>query len=117
MTKDEILEKSRKENKGADIVELEVQSKARGIAGAGMLFLGATLNLIACFMFEGYTCPLYQVMFCSYAAIQGIAQYILGKRRGSTTMTGLWLGFGLLMAFFTVCFTINFFRSLQTGEA
>lgn len=116
MNKEEILAKSRRENKGKDIVELEVQSKARGIAGAGCLFLGATLNLIACLVFD-YSSPLYPVIFCSYAAIQGISQYILGKRRGSTNLTALWLGYGLLMAFFTVAMSIDFFRKVKNGAA
>ncbi len=114
MNKEEILAKARKENKGADIVDLEVQSKARGIAGAGMLLLGATLNLIACLCFD-YSCPLYKVMFSSYAAIQGISLYILGKRRGSTKLTELWLLFGVAMTFFTIGFIVFFFRDLKKG--
>ena len=116
MNKEEILAKARKENKGADIVDLEVQSKARGIAGAGMLLLGAMLNLIGLLKFN-QSCSLFPVMFCSYAAIQGITQFILGKRRGSTKLGAMWLVYGLLMTGFTVLLTIDLFRKLKAGTA
>ena len=114
MTKDEILAKARKENKGADIVELEVQNKARGIAGAGMLLIGASMNLISSLVYDR-SCRLFPIMFCSYAAIQGLTQFMLGKRRGSTKLTGLWLFYGLLMTGFTVTLIYKLFRDLNAG--
>ncbi|MCR4761327.1 MAG: DUF6442 family protein [Oscillospiraceae bacterium] len=116
MNRAEILEKARKENKGADIVELEVQSKARGIAGAGMLVLGALLNLIGSLVYDR-SCSLFPVMFCSYAAIQGISQFILGKRRGSTKLGAVWLLYGLLMTAFTAAFICFLFRDMKAGRA
>ena len=52
MDKNEILERSRKENQGADLVELEVGRKSRGIAGAVTLTICAVLNLISTFAFD-----------------------------------------------------------------
>ena len=115
MNREEILERARKENKGADIVDLEVQSKARGIAGAGMLLLGASLNLIGSLVYNR-SCRLFPIVYCSYAAIEGISHFLLGKRRGSTKLSGLWLFYGLMMTAFTVIFIYELFRDLNAGK-
>ncbi|MBP0970550.1 MAG: hypothetical protein J5753_00790 [Oscillospiraceae bacterium] len=115
MNKDEILEKARKENKGKDIAGLEVQSKAHGIAGAGMLLLCATVNLIASLMFDCRG-TFFQIMFCGYNAIFGIVRYIAGKRRGVVSdWNAVWLMFGLLMTGFGVEMVYVLFRDLKAG--
>ena len=116
MNKEEILAKARKENKGKDIAGLEVQSKAHGIAGAGVLLLCATVNLIASFMFEGRRGTFFQIMFCCYNAIFGIVRYIAGKRRGVVSdWSAVWLMFGLLMTGFAAEMIYVLFRDLKAG--
>ena len=115
MNKEEILAKARKENKGKDIAGLEVQSKAHGIAGAGMLLLCATVNLIASLMFDCRG-TFFQIMFCCYNAIFGIVRYIAGKRRGVVSdWNAVWLMFGLLMTGFGVEMVYVLFRDLKAG--
>ena len=116
MNKDEILAKARKENKGADIAELAVQSKAHGIAGAVVLLLCATVNLIASIQFEERRGNFFQVVFCGYNAIFGIVRYIAGKRRGVVSeWNAIWLVFGLAMTAFTVSFVFFLLRDLKAG--
>ena len=92
MDKNEILERSRKENQGADLVELEVGRKSSGIAGAASLCIGAVLNLISTCFFDT-PMHLFWVMFFSYSAAQGISRLILDKRRGRKTQ-GVWIFYG-----------------------
>ena len=116
MNKEDILEKARKENKGKDIAGLEVQSKAHGIAGAVVLLLCATVNLIASFMFEGRRGTFFQIMFCCYNAIFGIVRYVAGKRRRIVSdWSAVWLVYGLLMTGFAVEMIYYFFRDLKAG--
>lgn len=117
MNKEEILAKARTENKGKDIAELEVQSKAHGIAGAAVLLLCATVELVA--SLYGYrSSQFFRIMFCSYNAIFGIVRYIAGKRHGASQEKGsLWLLFGLLMTGFTVAFLCFLFHDLKAGTA
>ena len=116
MNKDEILEKARGENKGKDLAALEVQSKAHGIAGAGVLLLCATVNLIASFVFEEHRANYFQIAFCSYNAIFGIVRYIAGKRRRIVSdWSALWLVYGLLMTDFAVEMVYFLFRDLKAG--
>ena len=116
MNKEEILAKARMENKGQDIAELAVQSKAHGIACAAVLLLCASVELIATFMYEEYRGMFFRIMFCSYNAIFGIVRYIAGKRHGASQEKGsLWLVFGLFMTYFTVTFLYFLFRDLKAG--
>ena len=116
MNKEDILAKARKENKGKDIAELAVQSKAHGIAGAAVLLLCASVELIATFMYEGHRGAFFRIVFSGYNAIFGIVRYIAGKRRGVVSEWGaVWLLYGLLMTGFTVAFLCFLFRDLKAG--
>lgn len=118
MNKEDILAKARKENKGKDIAELEVQSKAHGIAGAAVLLLCASVELIAAIMYEGHRGMFFRIMFSAYNAIFGIVRYIAGKRRGVVSeWSTVWLAYGLLMTGFTVAFLCFLFRDLKAGAA
>ena len=89
---------------------------AHGIAGAAVLLLCASVELIATVMYEDYRGVFFRIMFCIYNAIFGIVRYIAGKRNGASQETGsLWLVFGLLMTGFTVAFLCFLFRDLKAG--
>lgn len=111
MNKEEILAKSRDENKGADLVELEVTSRSRGVAGAAALFIGAVVNLITTFVFDE-TYQIFWVMFFGYSAAQGISNFVLAKRRGLTPGHTNWLAFGIFMSILTAFAVFRLFWGL-----
>ena len=109
MTKDEILAKSRQENKGKDIVDLEIQSRSRGIAGAAALTVGALMNIRGSF-------PIFWVMFFCYAAVLGFSNMILGIRHGRKKGSIVWLFYGLFMTVMTVLAIIRLFSETKAGN-
>lgn len=111
INKEEILAKSRDENKGADLVELEVTSRSRGVAGAAALFIGAVVNLITTFVFDE-TYQIFWVMFFGYSAAQGISNFVLAKRRGLTPGHTNWLAFGIFMSILTAFAVFRLFWGL-----
>ena len=110
MTKEDILAKARRENKGADIVDLEIQSKSRGIAGAAAMVLGAVLNIRGRF-------PIFWVMFFCYLAVWGFSNMILGIRNGRRKGRIVWLIYGLFMLMMTVFALIRLFSGMKAGNA
>ena len=113
MDKNEILERSRKENQGADLVELEVGRKSSGIAGAVTLMICAVLNLISTFFFD-QPMPLFWVMFFSYSAAQGISRVILDKRRGRKT-AAIWAFYAVFMALAAILAIVRLVGGWFTG--
>lgn len=106
MTKDEILAKSRKENKGIDLVQIEIQSKSRGIAGAAALMLGAAINLIGTVAFDRYF-PEFWIMFFGYTAAQGISEFVLCCRNGRRKSGIAGLAYGIFMLSMTAVAVIT----------
>ena len=115
MNKEEILERSRKENKGKDIADLEIQSKAKGLAGCITLLAGAVMNLIGDIVFDR-SLPEFYVMFFCYWAVMGIVQFVLNKKNGQNSRGGLWLAYGLFMTVMTVMALIRLYHGLMTGD-
>ena len=109
MTKEEILAKSRQENKGSDLVDFEIQSKSRGIAGASALTLGALLNFIIGLMY-GTEIPIFWVIFFGYSAVQGITTFVLKQKKDRKSAGWIWLIYGIFMGIMTVFAVIRFFR-------
>ena len=114
MNKEEILAKARKENKGADIVDLEVQSKSRGIAGAAAMLLGAVINLL-CDIICNRSSPIFWVMFFCYLAALGCSNFILGIKNGRRKNSIVWLLYGAGMGVMTVLAVIRLFTELKAG--
>ena len=112
MNKEEILAKAREENKGADIAEVAVQSRARAFAGTGMLIIGALLNLICNNLFR-QRYPEFWVMFFGYFAIHGIVHFILGRKKTHTALNIMYLLYGLFMAVMTVLAVTVMFRGFH----
>lgn len=106
MNRDEILAKSRKEHKGGDLVQLEIQSKSRGIAGVAALLLGATINLIGTVAFDRRF-PEFWIMFFGYAAAQGISEFVLCRRSGRRKSGILGLAYGIFMMSMTAVAVIT----------
>ena len=114
MNKEEILAKAREENKGADIAEVAVQSRARAFAGTGMLIIGALLNLICNNLFR-QRYPEFWVMFFGYFAVHEIVHFILGRKKTHTALNIGYLLYGLFMSAMTVLAVIEMFRKLNAG--
>lgn len=107
MNKEEILARSRRDNQGKDIVDLEIQSKSRGIAGAAAMVLGAVLNIRGSF-------PIFYAILFSYFAAFGFSNFILGKKLGRKKNI-IWLFYGIAMIGMTVCALIRAFSALKAG--
>ena len=116
MKKEEILAKSRRENKGRDIVELEVENEARGFAGASAMLIGTAVYFAARHLYD-YRLPGFWVIFCGYFGVWGITRFLLGRRRGlSGRKRILWLFYGLLMLLLTANEIIVLFEMLKAGK-
>ncbi|MBR3045916.1 MAG: hypothetical protein IKI45_15715 [Oscillospiraceae bacterium] len=101
MNKEEILAKSRKENKGADLVALEADSHSGKFAGAAAILLGAILNGIAMIRYNRALPEFLAIFFC-YQAAQGLARGLL-LLVGGRKAAGLgWLAYGFVMLAATV---------------
>ena len=116
MNKEEILAKARRENQGADIAEVAVQSRARAIAGNGMLIVAALVNWY-CMKQYRHSFPEFWVIFFGYYAVHGIVHFVLGRKKTNAAMNIVYLLYGLFMAVMTVLAVIQFFRLRTTGTA
>ena len=102
MDKDEILAKSREENKDRDFVEAEVLAKANGIAlGVGMLVC-ALLSVLHAIFRDGPDYSAWTVLWAAYATVC-LYKYAKLRRRHE-------LFFGLLYAGFSLFFFVIYLR-------
>ncbi len=111
MTKEEILDRARKENKGADLAELEVANKSKSIAGAVAMVLGAAVNIIYTFL-TGKGNQLFWVMFFGYNAAQCIVMGILYRKHEQKGKDWTYLGFGIVFAVLTILAMIYTLRDM-----
>ncbi|HBI85419.1 MAG TPA: hypothetical protein DDX71_03900 [Ruminococcus sp.] len=115
MTKEEILAKSRNENKGADLAELEIARRSRSIAGAAALLLGTVLNLIGTFYTDYRFHELWAIFFM-YAGTQGAIDCIHSLKHGNRKRargTGL---YGVIMLIAAAASVVMFLSALKAGE-
>jgi hypothetical protein len=113
MTKEDILAKARKENKGADIVMLEANAKANGIAGAAVILCGSLIGLFAN-MYYDREVPEIWVMIFTYWASHGLSKFILLRKRGCQKQSWVWLIYGAVMTVMVVLAiirTVNFWKA------
>ncbi len=116
MNKEEILAKSRRENQGKDIVDLEIQSKSRGNAGWAAMMLGAVINLL-CDNIYDRSSPIFWAMFFCYLAALGCSNFILGIKNGRRKNSIVWLLYSAGMGVMTVLAIIRLFTDLKAGKA
>lgn len=83
MNKDDILAKSRQENKEKDLYEKEVQTRAGNIGAIAAMILATIFFVIQMVLGEGLNFGLYAVMF-SVPAVGYIYKSIQMKRRRDT---------------------------------
>lgn len=98
MDKDEILAKSRAENKDRDFVEAEVMAKANEVALTTGVMLCSLLSVLHAIFQDSVDFGVWTVMFGMTAAIM-LTKYIKLKKRHELL---LGLGYMALSAFFFV---------------
>lgn len=115
MTKEEILAKSRNENKGFDLVEMELARKVRAIAGSAVLILCVVLINIGAQYHTQYRFPELWAVFFAYMGTQSITDCLLSLRRGRrlrAVVTGV---FGLVMLITAGAAVMQFIAALKAG--
>ena len=98
MDKDEILERSRKENKDMDLVELEVINKANMIANVVGMVVCAALTVIHAILQKRMDNSAWTVMFSIMATVM-LVKFIRLRRRHELIVG---LGYLALSIFFFV---------------
>ena len=102
MDKDEILERSRKENKDMDLVELEVNNKANAVANLVGVMVCAALTLIHAFVRDGVDTSAWTVMFSVLSTIM-LMKFAKLRRRYELVA-------GLCYLVSAICFFLNYLR-------
>ena len=102
MDKDEILERSRKEHRDMDLVELEVNNKASMIANLVGVMVCTALTLIHTIIREGVDTSAWTVMFSILSAIM-LVKYAKLRRRHELVV-------GLLYLVSAICFFLGYLR-------
>ena len=102
MDKDEILERSRKEHKDMDFVELEVNNKANMIANLVGVMVCAALTLIHAIVRDSVDASAWTVMFSILSAIM-LVKYAKLRRRHELVV-------GLLYLVSAICFFLGYLR-------
>ena len=114
MTKEDILAKARRENKGADIVTMEAQTKANSIAGAATLLIGTALYVFESMRYDREL-PEFWAVYFVYWAVYGFSKFLLLRRRGVKPQSWIWLVYGLVMLCLTVPALLKTFQLLKAG--
>ena len=106
MKKEEILEKSRKDNKKKDIYEIEVESKASTYASIAMLLLACTYYGYEIFSGKGTNPAFYSIISIYCAIFYGYKSIKSEKYRKLNVFTSfIW---GLL----TILLVLSYFKVL-----
>ena len=114
MKREEILAKSRKENKGADLAEFEANRRAQGIAGAVVIFVCATLNLIG-MHYTDYRFPELWALTFLYGGTQGVINWWYARKQGSDKAV-MWALFGVFLLFCSGKAVFDFIAALKAGQ-
>lgn len=98
MDKDEILAKSRKENRDADLVELEVLHRANGVALSVSLAVCAVISILSA-IGGGMNYSVWAVQFSMLSTIM-LVKFAKLKRRHELLLGILYAGFALFFFVF-----------------
>ena len=102
MDKDEILERSRKEHKDMDLVELEVNNKANAVANLVGVVVCGILTLLHAFVRDGIDTSAWTVMFSILSTIM-LVKYARLRRRHELVV-------GLCYLVSAICFFLGYLR-------
>ena len=104
MDKDEILAKSRKENKDRDFVEAEVLNKANGYAFSAGVLISSLLSVLHAIFQDSVDYAVWTVMFGMMSTIMLVKFHKLKKRHE------LLMGLGYLV--FDIIFFVFYLRDV-----
>ena len=102
MDKDEILERSRKEHKDMDLVELEVNNKANAVANLVGVVVCGILTVVHAFVRDSIDTSAWTVMFSILSTIM-LVKYVKLRRRHELVV-------GLLYLVSAICFFLGYLR-------
>ena len=102
MDRDEILERSRKENKDMDLVELEAISKANMVANTVGVVVCGILTLVHAVFRDGIDTSAWTVMFSIMSTIM-LVKYVKLRRRHELVV-------GLCYLVSAICFFLGYLR-------
>ena len=108
MNKEEILEKSRKENKNRDIYEQEITKQGNTIVCSAMAILATIFFIIQIFTGGGINYGLYAIVFCQPALLYWIKWKRLRQPKQLT--------FALLNTAFVLLLSISHIYNLITAN-
>ena len=97
MKKEEILKKSRAENKNKDMYEIQVESKGATYAGLTMLILAATNYTYEIITGKGSNPALYSIITVYNTILYGYKAIKIKERRGLSITTSVVWGLLTLM--------------------
>ncbi len=105
MKKEEILEKSKKENKNKDIYALEVETKAANIAGLAMLILAAIYFTYEILSGKGTNYALYSLIAIYDAIMYGYRAIKIKEHRGLNLFTSI------IWSLLTILLVVEYFKA------
>ena len=103
MTKEEILAKSRNENKGADFVEREVLRKANQIALGAMMIASGIMSILTSIFTEKVCVEVWVVVMATHGTTF-MVKYVAMKKRHELALS---IFYFVLCVFFLVCFFVK----------
>ena len=104
MKKEEILEKSKKDNKKKDIYALEVESKGANYAGITMLILAFIYYTYEIMQGKGSNPALYSIITIYNAVLYGYKAIKIKEKRG------LWIFTSVVWGLLTIMLTLSYFK-------
>lgn len=107
MKKEEILAKSREENRKNDPYQAEIQRRSSSFSGVVVVFLSTILFVIQLVMDRGFNFGLYAVAF-AYGATDFLVRYFYLRRRRE-------LLFGVIYLVVTIILIILHIAQLRSG--
>ncbi|MDU5335799.1 DUF6442 family protein [Enterococcus sp.] len=107
MKKEEILAKSRDENRKNDPYQAEIQRRSSSFSGVVVVFLSTILFVIQLVMDRGFNFGLYAVAF-AYGATDFLVRYFYLRRRRE-------LLFGVIYLVVTIILIILHIAQLRSG--
>lgn len=84
MNKEEILEKSRKENKNKDIYEQEILKQGNAVANFVMILLATVFFVVQIFTGGGINYGIYAIVFCGWMSTFWLKWFKLRKKHELT---------------------------------
>lgn len=104
MKKEEILEKSRKDNKKKDVYAIQVEAKGANIAGITMLLLAFIYYSYEIFTGKGSNPALYSIITIYNAVLYGYKAIKIKEKRS------LWIATSVIWGLLTLILVLSYFK-------